>query len=415
MATLEEKQNRIKEATEDGFRGRLLARGQARSMIWRDGQFPDGAPEFSPLLSYDLLSYGYALLSDGLDVLEGDGDPKIARTAFSSAAWAIKSVISRGRDDADRDFHRFVAAATYHLAGYSACAYSLLYTQITEAKANLTLSEKCLAFLMIRSLDELDAMIREFKLKGLGTDDYLTERLAAITDVDGKEDELDIIDAALTDRFTSAMAMAMLAFERGDRKLLQDAREKFKIGMRCCSDLNFVPQWWCHRLAMFLIGDLWDSSFHERLPIQSSDLAFGDWPKMREIFIASLYRRSQAEIDLWPSQHDAARRAPDLTDNMVVSLPTSAGKTRIAEICILACLASRKRVMFVTPLRALSAQTEAVLERTFMPLGITVSSLYGGIGVNSVDEHLLRERNIVIATPEKLDFALRNEIGRAHV
>ncbi|WP_354201954.1 DEAD/DEAH box helicase [Bradyrhizobium sp. JR4.1] len=43
---------------------------------------------------------------------------------------------------------------------------------------------------------------------------------------------------------------------------------------------------------------------------------------------------------------------------MVVSLPTSAGKTGIAELCILRCLAGGKRVVFVTPLRALSAQTE---------------------------------------------------------
>lgn len=407
MATLEEKQTRIREATESGFRGRLLARGQARSMIWRNGQFPDGAPEFSPLLSYDLLSYGYALLSDGLDVLEDDGDTKNAHDAFSNAAWAIESVISRGPDDTDRDFHRFVAAAAYHLAGYSARAYSLLSTQIKEA--NLTLSEKCLAFLMIRSLDALDRIIRKFKLERIGADDILTERLVVITDDDGEENELDIIDTALTDGFVSAMAMAMLAFERGDRELLQAARERLKVGMKCCSDLHFVPQWWCHRLAVFLIGDLWNSSFHERLPLQSPDIALDDWPQIREIFIASLYRRSRAEIDLWPSQLDAANRALDRIDNMVVSLPTSAGKTRIAELCILACLASRRRVMFITPLRALSAQTEAVLERTFSPLGKTVSSLYGGISVNNVDEHLLRERDIIIATPEKLDFALRND------
>ena len=407
MATLEEKQIRIAEATEAGFRGRLLARGQARSMIWRNGQFPDGAPEFSPLLSYDLLSYGYALLSDGLDILEGDGNTKIAQAAFSNAAWAIESVISRGPDDTDHDFHRFVSSATYHLAGYSARAYSLISTQIEEA--NLTLSEKCLAFLMIRSLDELDDMIREFKLERIGTDDNLTERLSEITDGDGEENELDIIDTALTDCFMSAMAIAMLAFERGDSELLQSARERLKISMRCCSDLHLVPQWWCHRLAMFLIGDLWNSSFHERLPIKFPNLPIDDWPQIREIFIASLYRRSRAEIDLWPSQLDAASRALNLTDNMVVSLPTSAGKTRIAEICILACLASRRQVMFVTPLRALSAQTESILERTFSPLGITVSSLYGGISVNSIDKHLLRERGIIIATPEKIDFALRND------
>ena len=92
-----------------------------------------------------------------------------------------------------------------------------------------------------------------------------------------------------------------------------------------------------------------------------------------------------------------------------MSLPTSAGKTRIAELCILRCLAGGKRVVFVTPLRALSAQTETTLQRTFGPLGKTISALYGSIGVSGFDEDAIRERNIVVATPEKLDFALRND------
>ena len=92
-----------------------------------------------------------------------------------------------------------------------------------------------------------------------------------------------------------------------------------------------------------------------------------------------------------------------------MSLPTSAGKTRIAELCILRCLAAGKRVVFVTPLRALSAQTETTLQRTFSPLGKTISALYGSIGVSGLDEDAIRERDIVVATPEKLDFALRND------
>lgn len=63
----------------------------------------------------------------------------------------------------------------------------------------------------------------------------------------------------------------------------------------------------------------------------------------------------------------------------------------------------------MTPLRALSAQTEAGLERTFVPLGKTVSTLYGTTGVSFVDEDILRQRDIIVATPEKLDFALRND------
>jgi len=125
--------------------------------------------------------------------------------------------------------------------------------------------------------------------------------------------------------------------------------------------------------------------------------------------MAALLQRPKAELDLWPSQVEAAGRAVDQSDDLVVSLPTSAGKTRIAELCILRCLAGGKRVAFITPLRALSAQTETSLQRTFGPLGKMISALYGSIGVSGFDEDAIRERDIVVATPEKLDFALRND------
>jgi replicative superfamily II helicase len=106
---------------------------------------------------------------------------------------------------------------------------------------------------------------------------------------------------------------------------------------------------------------------------------------------------------------EAASRAVDISDDLVVSLPTSAGKTRIAEIAALMTLSCSQRVLIVTPLRALSAQTERSFRRTFAPLEFSVSSLYGASGMIPGDEDALRSRNIVIATPEKLDFALRND------
>jgi len=92
-----------------------------------------------------------------------------------------------------------------------------------------------------------------------------------------------------------------------------------------------------------------------------------------------------------------------------VALPTSAGKTRIAELCILRTLASNQRIVYVTPLRALSAQVERDLAETFLPMGISVSSLYGSAGIASSDVEMLRDGKIVVSTPEKLDFALRND------
>src|ERR1700737_3859951 len=86
----------IAEAATAGFRGRLIARGQARAIIWRDGALPPGAPAFAPQLSYDLHSYGYALLGLGLRLLELGGDATRARTAFEQAATALESVIAKG-------------------------------------------------------------------------------------------------------------------------------------------------------------------------------------------------------------------------------------------------------------------------------------------------------------------------------
>lgn len=399
----------IQDTTATGFREALLAKGQARSMIWRDGQLPPNAPTFSIMLSYDLLAYAYTLMMQGLRLLDQRQMSEIARSAFENAASAIEAVISRGQVNNERDFHRLTAAACYHLARYSARAYSLLHEGLTEA--NLSKPERALALLMLRDIDALEKLIAKNRLSSGASDNALIG-LIPETEEPTEEDQeylFDVVDIALADHFLGTLGMALLAFERGDRVLLDTALARLHVGLESAGELNLVPQWWCHRLAIHLLDDLWESSFHERLPQTLPNNSLANWPLYRELFIATLFRRGRAEIDLWPSQIEAAVRAMDLADNMVVSLPTSAGKTRIAELCILACLASGCRIVFVTPLRALSAQTEVTLQRTFRPLGKTVSSLYGAIGVSEVDENFLRDSDIIVATPEKLDFALRND------
>lgn len=407
----------INEAATAGFRGRLIARGQARAIIWRDGVLPPDAPAFAPQLSYDLHSYGYALLGLGLRLRELGGDAAQARIAFEQAATALEAVIAKGNpDEIDRDFHFVMAAASYHLAHLSARAYSLL--AIVEAGENFSLIERVLAQLMRRDLSAVRTVVFDYRGSGEGSDTRIAaaiqaglDQAEAAADLDDGRNEFifDGLDTALTDGFLAAMSLFLLALERGERPLLDQALERLRMSLSVCSELNLLPQWWAHRIAIHLLSDLWSSTFHERVPLQPAGGEAADWPRLRELFIALLQRRHKSEIDLWPSQIEAAARAVDQSDDLVVSLPTSAGKTRVAELCILRCLAGGKRVVFVTPLRALSAQTETTLQRSFGPLGKTISALYGSIGVSGFDEDAIRERDIVVATPEKLDFALRND------
>jgi superfamily II DNA/RNA helicase len=417
-STIEAIEADIETASAPGFRGRLLAQGQARAIIWRDGVLPPNSPAFSQSLSYDLQSYGYSLLSLGLRLRELGGSPDRARIAFEQAASALEAVIAKGNpNDSERHFHLVMAAAAYHLGRFSARAYSILAG--VQGNENYSTIERILVHLMLRNFSELDRNIFETRLAEENSDDALADGFEQHLDdladdepeleEDGESFLLDGVDKAVTDNFSAGLAIFMLAIERGEATLLEGAQTRLREGLAVCAELNLLPQWWSHRIAIHLLDDLWSSSFHEQLPVQPLGGLAPEWLSLRQIFIAVLLRRTKAEVDLWPSQIGAAARAANQADDLVVSLPTSAGKTRIAELCILRCLAAGKRVVFVTPLRALSAQTEIGLQRTFAPLGKTVSALYGSIGVSGFDEDAIRERNIVVATPEKLDFALRND------
>lgn len=238
----------------------------------------------------------------------------------------------------------------------------------------------------------------------------------------------------------------MFAIAFGRTALLAASIADLRLGEDACNDIAAPGPWWVFRLTGHMLADLDETSIRANLPTdppgdddtdggdlvepgdEADDGKSGDgywtggqaettraigteslWQRLRRTYVAALMARDRSEIDLWPSQLHVADRIFAGTDDLVVALPTSAGKTRIAELCILRCLAQKRRAVYVTPLRALSAQTERILEATFEPLGATVSSLYGSMGANDLDGDALRASDIVVATPEKLDFALRSE------
>ena len=412
---LEQLEAEVSAALEPEFRGQLLARGQARSMIWRNGILPEGAPQFVRSLSYDLVAYGDALLLHAMRIRSEGGDEKLTRRAFIQAGEALEAVVANGvSNDPQRGFLRLLSASAYHLGRSSARAYSMLVVSLDSA--NLSRLDRGLALLILRSFDQLENEIAEWQASGTASDTRLVDILdtqGARTDDAGAEEFeesiLVALDAALCDQFYSGLGSFFLALQNGEEALVDRAREELLVGLAVTADINLVPQWWCFHLAIQLIDDLWQASFHQLLPRTLPDGDSTAWQEARNLFIATLYRRQRAEIELWPSQIEGTSRAVDSSDNLIVSLPTSAGKTRIAELCILRCLSEGKRVVFVTPLRALSAQTESALLTTFAPLGKSVSALYGSMGMSTFEEDTLRARDIVVATPEKLDFALRND------
>ena len=127
-------------------------------------------------------------------------------------------------------------------------------------------------------------------------------------------------------------------------------------------------------------------------------------------------RRTLAEKGLLGS----SRRA------VVVSLPTSSGKTLIAQFRILQALNQfddqEGWIAYIAPTRALVNQVTRQLRKDFSPLNIIVEQLSPALEFDNIEIDLLKENQqdakfrVLVTTPEKLDLMLKQgweeKIGR---
>ncbi|MVF24615.1 DEAD/DEAH box helicase [Methylocaldum sp. BRCS4] len=138
-------------------------------------------------------------------------------------------------------------------------------------------------------------------------------------------------------------------------------------------------------------------------------------------FVRSLtHREHQAMFELLPPQR-AALLEQGLLDQaktaIVVDMPTSGGKTLLAQFRILQALnqfsADNGWVAYVVPTRALSAQITRRLRRDFEPIGVRVEQLTAAIEVDAFEERLLSDEeqpfHVLVTTPEKLSLVIRNK------
>lgn len=403
METIEELRAFLEAATQEGVRGQLLYRGTAWSLMRTDGVLPDNAPPLGKTIDTDLAEYGFALLRAAMALRGREGNSELGCKAFEQAARAFEALVRNAKPEAEeRGFRRTIAAAAYHLAGYSAVAYSL-FNEVSE-DLNSTPGEVAVMHLILRDLDSFRVFVRRW----LATEGYSDVQVSE-TMGQYKFDLDSMVALVLNTTICRALAHFDFGLQTGEVEPIHTANELLATGVRLADAAENVPLWWIINICLHLIDDLWSHSLHQNLPIDPPDGGEEKFMELRQLFIGSLYARKNAEVELWPSQREAARRSTDLTDNLVVALPTSAGKTRVAELAALMTLSCERRVLIVTPLRALSAQTERSFRKTFSPLGFSVSALYGATGLSNNDEDALRSKEIIIATPEKLDFALRND------
>lgn len=132
-----------------------------------------------------------------------------------------------------------------------------------------------------------------------------------------------------------------------------------------------------------------------------------------DALVRAVSNRDGAILSMLPSQQDAL--AKNLLDPqreaVVLQMPTSSGKTLMAELAILQTLSGygAARVVYVTPTRALATQVRRTLGFDFSDLDIDVTAAGSAFEEDPFEHALLDQLSgVVVSTPEKLDLLLRS-------
>ena len=142
------------------------------------------------------------------------------------------------------------------------------------------------------------------------------------------------------------------------------------------------------------------------------------WAKYIKLLATDAYEKNKIKIlqnrrstfEFWISQLRAIEQGVvESNESFIIQMPTSAGKTFIAELAILENLTKfpTKKCIYVAPFRALTNEKETELNYNLSKLGYSISSLSGDYEIDEFQNYILNSTDVLIATPEKLDLLFR--------
>lgn len=385
-----------------GSAGRsLLARINALSVFESRGVPISERPQFSANLPHQAYQKAndYLLLAlKYLDVEDADG-----RTdqVLEMAGELLEKLYSAIPDSSEKAEGLYNAALAYYLSGHYARAYVIMkgLGKLPDTPDSSTL----LRLIFLKRLSEIKRKTRQLLSRPVYSDSEMARALAT-----GKIGEGTAIDWILEATFSRAVALFVEHTRNGSEELIARALALLNVGIKLSIDQTFFNWWWRLYCARAMLQEYTRNSFWTVLKPMLEE----DQSGLVRRYIKGIVRQSDPVIEMWRTQVQAFEHMNDPErSSYCIKMPTSAGKTRIAETAILRFLlddsAEDKKCLYIAPYRALALELEKSLAQSFESIGVKVSELYGGFDLNPVELQLFEETRILIATPEKADAFLR--------
>jgi helicase len=111
--------------------------------------------------------------------------------------------------------------------------------------------------------------------------------------------------------------------------------------------------------------------------------------------------------EIFPSQEEALKSGCLEGKNLVLAIPTSSGKTLVAELVMLKKILEGRKILYLVPLKALASEKYQEFKEKYEPLGIRVAM---SIGDYDSSDAWLGKYDLIISSNEKFDSLLRHGI-----
>lgn len=387
---IEQNIERLKRINEDVVVQNLIAQANARYILLNTSESRDNFPNYTIKdESLNILALYY--LEIGCSFAENQ-DLENAREPMEKGASILEYIHgSKSNKKEFSNYYSLISAMSYYVSFH----YSKSFVLIKKTQSETTIS-RLIALFLRRDFEELNSEVQ----KMVPDSHYSDEAISA------NEDEIYGADKIYEITIAKSLYGFVKYLQSGDEKILTTSRDKLKL-LKEIAELRSEPSvWWVIRLLLLISDSFIEASLWNSL---GKHFDIGMAPIKR--YIGSLVYSPQGTNELFITQRKALSKVLNLENNgCIVTIPTSSGKTRIAEIAILDSLIKHrdKKVLYIAPFRSLAFEIENSLERILRNVGISSSHLYGGNLFSRVDEKIIEESNVIIATPEKAKAVLRS-------
>ena len=368
--------------------------------------------EFNETFSEDYLwKYALYMSSKACYLLEYDKNNEIAILSLKKSAEIYENLYYVS-DNYDNNYSLLLSSLCYDISGYQA-----------NAKCLIDKLENEFGYYTLKNEDELNNLENLF-LKTIQM--FLQKKIYLLNDEINQLESIDsnrlpLFYGNFLNYYISLLKTLIEFIFEGDENLIENikfnSQNAYKSilysGNVLMSNLMHLFN---ERLGIFFEKSIWTNLG------KYVDTYHPLWNKFIKLKTKDYYSKFEIKakkdresiIEFWNSQLNALNAniigENQENENYIIKMPTSAGKTFISEILLLNSFIENEnsKAIYITPYLSLTNEINESLS-SLEKLGFTLSNMTKSYEIDEYENLWVKEADILIATPEKIDLLYRKE------